>query len=219
MDRTRGAQLFLLVGLLVFAHPVVADGPGPDPEYTYESFEVDPTDTSAVRSVVALDSRGAVVDGPAAEVVRRAEYDTYEKTVADAPPAARQLRGDRYVAVADEREFYLVTTRVHDGTLRIDATAVTPTRLVDYLSVPSTAAADTVQRAVAAGTVTAESTTEPQVVETDSGYVLVRQTESDAVSDPNFVAKFGLYTVGGLFVVGGVVFYPRGREKELLETP
>jgi hypothetical protein len=217
MDRRRGAQLFLLVGLVAFAHPVVADGPGPDPVYTYESFDVDPQDTRTVRSLVELDERGAVVDGAAAEAVRRAEYDTYERNLGEMPSGVSALRGARYVAIDGEREFYLVTTRVHDGTLRIDATAVTTARVVDYLAVPSTTASETTQRAVAADTVTTASLQEPQVVETDSGYVLVRQTDEELVSDPQLVPKMGLYTVGGAFVVGGVVFYPRGRERELLD--
>lgn len=218
MDRRRGARLFLLVGLLVFAHPVVADGPGPDPVYTYESFAVDPADTRTVRAVVEVVPRGRVVDGPATETIRAAESDTYEASLDATPASVRQLRDTRFVAVDDEREFYLVTTRVRDGTLRLDATAVSAIRLVDALAVPSTAASKTVQRAVAGGAVTVEATVEPQVVETDTGYVLVRRTDTDAVADPDFVAKFGLYTVGGLFLVGGVVFHPRGRESELLES-
>jgi hypothetical protein len=219
MDRRRGARLFLLVGLLVFAQPVVGDGPGPDPVYTYESFAVDPTDAPTVRAVVQLVPRGRVVDGPATEAVRAAESGPYEAALDTAPTSVRQLRDARFVAVDGEREFYLVTTRVDEGMLRLEATAVSATRLVDALAVPSTDASETAQRAVASGAVTAEATVEPQVVETDTGYVLVRRTDTDAVADPDFVAKFGLYTVGGLLLVGGVVFHPRGRESELLGGP
>lgn len=219
MDRTRGAQLFLLVGVLVFAHPVVADGPGPDPVYTYESFDVHPTDTRAVHSVVELDRRGAVLDGDAADVVRGAQFDTYETTVDAAPDDVTALRGDRYVAIANEREFYVVTVRVDGETLRLDAIAVSADRLLDYLSVSSVAAPDAVQRAVAAGSVTATVDHDPQVVETDSGYVLVRQTERDLVADPAFAPKVGLYAVGGALLVGGIAFYPRREESELLTTP
>lgn len=219
MNRLRGARLLLLAGLLVFAHPVVADGPGPDPVYTYESFDVDPADTRTVQAVVELDRRGAVLDGTAADAVREAQSETYETPVDAAPDGLAALRGDSYVAVANEHEFYVVTTRVQGETLALDATAVSADRLLGELSVSAAAAPDTVQRTVAAGSLTAEVDHEPQVVETGTGYVLVRQTDRDLAADPAFVPKVGLYAVGGALLVGGLAFYPRADESDLLLDP
>ncbi len=195
----RDAHLAALLGLLLLAQPVVGDGPGPDPRYTYEATPVDLDDAEAVETLYHHPAVAYAV-GTGSEAVRVAVNGTYARPSSAVPPDLRRLSAVDYLADDVDDRYYRVDARTVGDEFRIDATRVEDRAVAEGLAVPPGAAPEPV-RAALDGRATDPRRVNATLVDTEGGYALVRVVGSEQVPDPLAVPKVAAYAVGVVTLV------------------
>lgn len=199
------ALLLVLCGLLVCAHPVVADGPGPDTRYVYDSTAVSPADVDDVDTAIRADSDGAVVYGDTADLVRRAARETVRVDAESLSSSARRLREVTFVADDVRGEHYRVDLSVEDEDAVLSARPVSGRTVLSELATPRTETDGVVGDVVRTGVSRVWEREAGGVVRTTDGYLVVRLVESETVPDPYRLPKLVGYAVGVAATVVGAV--------------
>jgi hypothetical protein len=206
--RRRGA-LLVLASLAVLAHPVVANGPGPDRATVYEG---EPVDTAATPPEGILARHPAVSgDFTVSGLVRRAANGTYRAN-GSAPPGATDLLNFEFFWDDGGGQYYAVDARIRGNTFLLDSRPVNADEVAATVAVPAADASGPVRRAARTGRAYADYggdrraervAPDPTLVDTEAGYVLVTRARGTA-PDRFRWAKLGAYGVAGLAGLAGI---------------
>lgn len=216
-DRTRRrGALLVLASLAVLAHPVVANGPGPDRATVYEG---EPVETAATPPEGVLARHPSVSgDFTLNGLVRRAANGTYHAN-GSAPPGATDLLNFAFFWDDGERQYYAVDARVRQNTFLLDSRPVSAGAVAATISVPAADASGPVRRAARTGRAYADYgedtrpgrvTPDPTLVDTGAEYVLVTRARGTA-PDRFRWGKLGAYALAGLGGLAGVGLRIRAR--------
>lgn len=207
--RRRGA-LLVLCSLCLLLHPVVGNGPGPDPQTVYTGDPVDLA-TEAEEGDLALHpavSGDFVVTGS----VRMAANDTIERPAEDVSASLRALTDAEFYWDSDAARYYAIDATVRLGTYRLAAEPVDARTVAEALAVSAAAAEAPAARAARppdyrsvadegnTGPVSADRT----LVATEEGYALVSRSFEPA-PDPLRGVKLAGYGLAGAGIVLGAL--------------
>jgi len=206
--RRRGV-LLLLCSCCLLLHPVVGNGPGPDPRTVYSGEPVAPG-TEATEGALALHpavNGDFVITG----AVEGAVDDPIEAPAANVSGNLRALTEAAFYWDGDG-QYYAVNATVRNGTYRLAARPVDARTVVERLAVPATevdgpvasAARGPDYRAVADEGTDRTAASEPTLVATDGGYALVTRSY-EPVRDPLRPVKLAGYALAGSGIVLGVL--------------
>ena len=213
-DRTRrrGALLVLLC-LTVFLHPVVGNGPEPDPATVYEA---DPVEVDAPNGTLA---RHPAVSGDftVSPAVTGAATEPYRRPTGEVPPGVADLRAFEFFWAQTESRYYAIDARTENGTFVLESRPVAAGEVAAALAVPADEADPPVRRAARTGRASAdfgddarEVDTGPVLVGTTDGYALVTARRGTA-PDPYRPVKLGAYALAAAGVLVGAGLHASGR--------
>lgn len=202
-------MILLCLGLLL--HPVVGNGPGPDPQTVYTGEPVDlSTEAREGRLVFAPGVNGDfIVTG----AVRRAANESYSRAADNVSGNLRALADQAFYWDRTGSQYYAIDAAIANGTFRLDARPVGPRTVADAVAEPpsnvrepvaAAARADDYRRVVDAGRTTPFGPEDPTVVKVDGEYVIVRRSLADA-RDPYRFVKLGAYALVGAGLVLGAI--------------
>lgn len=208
-SRRRGA-LLLLCSLLLLLHPVVGNGPGPDPQTVYSGDPVDPETEAAEGELALLPAVNG--DFVVAGTVRMAANGTFERPAANATASLRALLDAEFYWDSTREQYYAIDATLTNDSYRLTAERVTARTVADALAVPAAEAPAPVARAASADDYravvdrgrSAPIDDRPTLVETGEGYVFVTRAVEPA-PDPFRVAKLAGYALAGAGVVTGAL--------------
>ena len=206
--RRRGA-LLLLCSCCLLLHPVVGNGPGPDPRIVYSGEPVDP-EAEATEGALALHP---AVNGDfvIARAVEGAVDDPLQEP-ADSLTGNLRALTDASFYWDGNGQYYAVNATATNGTHRLDARPVDARTVVERLAIPAAEVDTTVAsaartpdyRAVADEGTGRTAASEPTLVATDDGYALVTRSY-EPVRDPLRPVKLAGYALAGSGIVLGVL--------------
>lgn len=217
--RRRGALLVLLcLGLLL--HPVVGNGPGPDPRtvYTGEPVALSTEPREGGFAVAPGVSGDFIVTG----AVRRAANGSYSRPARNISENLRGLVDHGYYWDRTGDQYYAIDAAIADGTFRLDARPVEPRTVAEAVATPATdarppaaaAARGDYRHVVDTGRTVPYGAEDPTLVAADGEYVLVRRS-LEALPDPYRSVKLGGYALAGAGIALGVVLPAMaGRDEE-----
>lgn len=208
-SRRRGA-LLLLCSLLLLFHPVVGNGPGPDPQTVYSGDPID-IETEATEGELALlpaVNGDFVVTG----TIRMAANGTFERPAANATASLRALLDAEFYWDSTGEQYYAIDATLTNDSFRLTAERVTARTVAETLTVPAAEAPRPIARAARAADYravvdrgrTAPIDDRPTLVDTDDGYVFVTRSVEPA-PDPFRLAKLGGYALAGAGIVTGAL--------------
>jgi hypothetical protein len=195
--------LAFLIGFIMLIHPVVGNGPGPDPQYTYE---VTPINLSNDETVEAMYSLPAVTygSGPQVEITRNVMNTTLSRPERIIDPALRSMTDGQFLADDAGDRYYRVDARITNGTFRLNATPVSARMVAEELAIAPEEAPTPVQEAMN-GTMTHSTKVPVTLVAKADRLLLVEPVETERVSDPWAVAKLIGYALGVALILWAVV--------------
>jgi hypothetical protein len=205
--------VLVFLGVLVLAHPVVFDGPGPDPVYTYEASVVTESPDGADAVVEAV-PRATLVYGTEARLVRAAAADPVTPSTPDERDAVERLAAVRYasddVNPDGGTQFYAVSVANDSGTLRLATAPVSAATVLDALAVSRSRLSEPLARALD-GPYTTQQNVAPRVAAVDDSYVLITRT-ADVRPDPYRYHELAAYALAvASIVVGSLSLLDRRR--------
>lgn len=207
--RRRGV-LLALCSLCLLLHPVVGNGPGPDPRTVYTGEPVDlSTEAREGDLVFHPEVNGDFV---VAGSVRRAANDSFERPADGISGNLRTLTEAEFYWDGDAGQYYAIDAAVRVGTYRLEASPVDARTVAETLAVSADNADAPVARAARPPgyrAVVNEGNTGPvsddlTLVATDEGYVIVTRAYEPA-PDPFRVVKIAGYALAGAGIVLGVL--------------
>jgi hypothetical protein len=195
--------LAFLIGFVVLIHPVVGNGPGPDPQYTYE---VTPINLSNDETVEAMYSLPAVAYGvgPQIEITKNAVNTTVSRPEGMIGHELRSMTDVQFLSDDAGDQYYRIDARVTNGTFKLDATPVSARMVAEELVIAPKEAPTLVQE-VMNGTMTHWTKVPATLVAKGDRLLLVEPVETERVSDPWAVPKLIGYTLGVALILWAVV--------------
>jgi hypothetical protein len=200
---SRRSLLAFLIGVAVLVQPVVGNGPGPDPQYTYEVTPINLSNDEEVESMYHLPSV-AYGDSLKVELTRNAVNTTISRPEETTADALKSMTDVQFLADDAEDQYYRIDARVTNGTFRLDATPVSARMVAEELAVVPENAQTPVQEAMD-GEITYFCQVPAALIAKDDRFLLVQSVETELVSDPLVVPKLIVYALGIALIVWAVV--------------
>jgi hypothetical protein len=200
---SRRSLLAFLIGVAVLVQPVVGNGPGPDPQYTYEVTPVSLSNDEMVESMYSL-PEVAYSTGPKVEVTRNAVNTTVSRPEGTIDAALRSMTDVQFLADDVDDQYYRIDARITNGTFRLDATPVSARRVAEELVIAPENAHPLIQESMD-GKTKHFRRVHATLVAKDDRFLLVQSVETELVPDPLVVAKLIVYTLGMSLIVWAVV--------------
>jgi hypothetical protein len=202
--------LLALCSLCLLLHPVVGNGPGPDPRTVYTGEPVDLSTEAREGDLVFHPAVNG--DFIVAGSVRMATNDSFERPADDISGNLGTLTEAEFYWDSDGAQYYAIDAAVRNGTYRLDSRPVDARTVAETLAVPAAEADEPVARAGRPPDYRAvidEGNTGPvsedlTLVATDEGYVIVTRAYEPA-PDPFRFVKIAGYAVAGAGIVFGVL--------------
>lgn len=203
-------MLLALCSLCLLLHPVVGNGPGPDPRTVYTGEPVD-LSTEAREGDLVFHSE-VNSDFIVAGSVRMAANDAFERPADGISGNLRALTGAEFYWDGDGAQYYAIDAAVRVGTYRLEASPVDARTVAETLAVSAAAAEEPVAqagqppdyRAVVDEGNTGPVSDEFTLVATEEGYVIVTRAYEPA-PDPFRFVKIAGYAVAGAGIAFGVL--------------